>query len=269
MNKFCMNEGFKEQVRQRKEALEKLIEMLHEKELSYPEGTLRIVDKKSYFQYYWRKEMTDHNGIYVSKDDMATAKALAQKDYDQKVLVKAKEEFKFLSKYWEFISENTLEDIYAGLHRGRKMIVTPLVPEKDQMVAKWLDESYEPMPFTENTEFYTNNEVRVRSKSELIIANLLEQYGVPYKYERPIYLKGLGQVRPDFTCLNVRLGKEYVWEHFGMMDNAGYATKNIEKISIYQQNGLFPGKNLITTFESSQNPLSSKMIKGVIEEYLL
>ena len=54
-----------------------------------------------------------------------------------------------------------------------------------------------------------------------------------------------------------------------MMDNAGYANKNIEKISIYQQNGFFSGKNMIATFESSQTPLSSKMIKGVVEEYLL
>ncbi len=269
MNGLRMNEGFKEQVRERKEALEKLIKLLCEKEGNYPEGTLRVVDKKSYFQYYWRREATDTNGSYVPKDHMAIASALAQKDYDQKVLAKAREEYKLLAKYGEYISENALEDVYAGLHRGRKMIVTPLVPEQDKIVAEWLAESYEPMPFTENTEFYTGNEIRVRSKSELIIANLLEQYGVPYKYEKPIYLRGLGQVRPDFTCLNVRLGEEYVWEHFGMMDNAGYANKNIEKISIYQQNGFFSGKNMIATFESSQTPLSSKMIKGVIEEYLL
>lgn len=243
--------------------------MLSEKEQNYPEGTLRILDKKSYVQYYWRKETTDTNGTYISKDHMVTAKALAQKDYEQRVLARAMEEYKFLSKYWECISGSTLGDVFAELHRARKAIVTPLVPDQDQMIAEWLAESFESMPFTENTEFYTTNEIRVRSKSELIIANLLEQYGVPYKYEKPIYLKGLGQVRPDFFCLNVRLRKEYAWEHFGMMDNSGYAIKNTEKLSYYQQNGLFPGKNMIATFETSQNPISSKIIKGVIEEYLL
>lgn len=268
-NRFYLDAAFQEKMLQRKAALEKLIGMLSEKVKNYPEGTLRIVDKKSYFQYYWRKEACDTNGTYIPKEYMATAKALAQKDYEQRVLAKAKEEYKFLSKYWEYLLGNTIEDVYADLHRGRKMIVTPLEPERDKMVEEWLAESYETMPFTENTEFYTGNEVRVRSKSELIIANLLEQYGVPYKYESPLYLRGLGQVRPDFTCLNVRLGKEYVWEHFGMMDNAGYAIKNTEKLSFYQQNGYFSGKNMIATFETSQNPLSSKIIKGVIEEYLL
>ena len=268
-NKLHLDADFKEQVCHRKEELEKIIGTLSERIKKYPEGTLRIVDKKSYFQYYWRKEATDTNGIYITKDHMAIITALAQKDYDQRVLAKAKEEYKFLSKYWEHVSGNTLEDIYADLHLGRKKIVTPIVPEQDQIVADWLAERYEPMPFTENTEFYTNNEVRVRSKSELIIANLLEQYGVPYKYEKPLYLRGLGQVRPDFTCLNVRRRKEYPWEHFGMMDNMGYAVKNIEKLNLYQQNGLFPGKDMVATFETSQNPLSSKIIKGVIEEYLL
>ena len=73
-----------------------------------------------------------------------------------------------------------------------------------------------PMPFWDDTEFYSNNGVRVRSKSELIIANLLEQYDVPYKYEMPLSLDENGIVRPDFIALNVRLRSEYVWEHLGM-----------------------------------------------------
>ena len=265
MNGLRMNEGFKEQVRERKEALEKLIKLLCEKEGNYPEGTLRVVDKKSYFQYYWRREAADTNGSYVPKGHMAIASALAQKDYEQKVLAKEREEYKLLAKYEEYISENALEDVYAGLHRGRKMIVTPLVPEQDKIVAEWLAESYEPMPFTENTEFYTGNEIRVRSKSELIIANLLEQYGVPYKYEKPIYLRGLGQVRPDFTCLNVRLGEEYVWEHFGMMDNPEYCVSAKSKISMYIDNGYYPMHNIIFTYETRDIPLNARQVNDLIE----
>ena len=54
-----------------------------------------------------------------------------------------------------------------------------------------------------------------------------------------------------------------------MMDNAGYANKNISKMNVYQQNGYYLGKNMIATFETSAVPLSSRQIKGIIEEYLL
>ena len=52
-------------------------------------------------------------------------------------------------------------------------------------------------------EFYSNSGVRVRSKSELIIANMLEKYGIPYRYEYPLLLNGNDLVRPDFLCLNI------------------------------------------------------------------
>ena len=126
------------------------------------------------------------------------------------------------------------------------------------------------MPFVDQAyDFYSNNGVRVRSKSELIIANMLEQNGIPYRYEYPIVLKDGKNVRPDFLCLNIRTRREYVWEHFGMMDNIAYANKNIAKIQAYEQNGFLAGKNMIMTFESSVTPISSSTIKQMIEEYLL
>ena len=124
------------------------------------------------------------------------------------------------------------------------------------------------MPIENDTGFYTECGIRVRSKSELLIANMLEQKGIPYRYEFPLYLKKTGNVRPDFLCLNIRTRKEFIWEHFGMMDNIAYANKNISKVQNYEQNGFFPGKNFIMTFETSQCPISSKVIRMTINEYL-
>lgn len=45
---------------------------------------------------------------------------------------------------------------------------------------------------------------RVRSKSEVIIADILNQEGIPYRYECPLQLKGWGKVYPDFTVLSER-----------------------------------------------------------------
>jgi len=69
-------------------------------------------------------------------------------------------------------------------------------------------------------ELYTAKGERVRSKSEIIIADSLMRAGVPYRYEFPIILNGYGKIYPDFTVLNVGLRKELYWEHLGMMDDS-------------------------------------------------
>ena len=110
---------------------------------------------------------------------------------------------------------------------------------------------------------------RVRSKSELIFADMLSKGGVPYRYEYPMYLRGMGKIYPDFTVLNVKKRKEMFWEHFGMMDDPTYVESAIKKIATYEQNGIFPGENLIMTFETRKNSINQRLVKGLIEHYLL
>ena len=108
----------------------------------------------------------------------------------------------------------------------------------------------------------------MRSKSELIIADLLYKEGVPYRYEYPLYLNGLGRIYPDFTVLNTKERKELHWEHLGMMDDAEYAENALRRIAVYEKNGIFPGENLILTHETRKNPLDQKIIKMMIANYL-
>lgn len=97
---------------------------------------------------------------------------------------------------------------------------------------------------------------------------MLNREGIPYRYEYPLYLNGIGSIYPDFTVLNVRLRKELFWEHLGMMDDTIYVEKAIQKITYYEENGIFPGDNLILTYETKQNPLNQKTVKLMIQHYL-
>lgn len=266
--KILFDEGYVDSVIHRKACIEELIGDLDKQIKKAPEGSLRIVDKKSYCQYFWRNDSKDTNGKYIPKEKMNLIRALAQKEYNRKVLKLAQKEEKILKKYAQLISDESYQKIYDEEHMARKQVITPIQSDIDEYVKAWKSEEYEPMGFIDNTEFYSNNGVRVRSKSELIIANLLEQYEIPYKYEKPILLHGLGIVRPDFICLNKKDREEYIWEHFGMMDNSDYAIKNISKINTYQQNGYYLGTNMIASFETSTQPISSRNIKRLIEEYL-
>lgn len=87
----------------------------------------------------------------------------------------------------------------------------------------------------------------VRSKSEVIIANLLHQAGIPLTYEEPLYAEDGRFFLPDFT---LRVGGEkYFWEHWGMLLDEGYSAHRDRKKGWYEAN--FPNR-LIETLEGSQ-----------------
>ena len=86
----------------------------------------------------------------------------------------------------------------------------------------------------------------VRSKSEAIIANLLVDRNIPFKYEEPLYAPDGTMFLPDFTIKFK--GEEFYWEHLGMLHNPEYKKHWDKKKSWYDKN--FPGK-LLTTEESN------------------
>ena len=86
----------------------------------------------------------------------------------------------------------------------------------------------------------------VRSKSEVIIANLLFGEGIPFYYEEPLFAPDGTMYLPDFTV--TFRGETYYWEHVGLVNNEKYMNHWKKKEQWYKKN--FPGK-LITTFESS------------------
>jgi ATP-dependent DNA helicase RecQ len=91
----------------------------------------------------------------------------------------------------------------------------------------------------------------VISKSEVIIANILFQSGIPFKYEKLLVAPDDTWMLPDFTI--EWQGKTYYWEHLGMLDRSDYARDWQKKLAVYE--AYFPGQ-LITTEESrtlSQN----------------
>ena len=88
---------------------------------------------------------------------------------------------------------------------------------------------------------------QVRSKSEVIICNLLYRAGISYQYEQKLYYGQQGKyIEPDFTIIQ-KDGTEVYWEHVGMLGKEDYDKRWLGKIEIYNKH--FPGK-MIKTYES-------------------
>ena len=261
--------SMKESLTARLQYLLKLSKTIEKRLKKAPDGTLRISSDAERTQYYLRKTSSDRFGTYLTKKNMPLIEALAQKNYDEKVLKSVQQEIKAIEAYLKKCPSDFPEEIYMGLRDKRKEIVVPFKETDEMFLKRWNSVSYIGKDIKADEAFVTDRGEIVRSKSEIIIANTLAKEGIPYRYEYPLMLKGLGTIRPDFTCLNIRTRKEYIWEHFGMMDNIAYANKNIVKIESYEQSGYYLGKNMIMTFETSQHAISSNIIKAMIEEYLV
>ena len=106
----------------------------------------------------------------------------------------------------------------------------------------------------DNRIFTTAHGEKVRSKSEVIIADTLLRMGIPYIYEKPYYYDGNKSFNPDFTVLNVKRRKEIYIEHFGKMGSAGYRADFFWKMKTFGQIGIVQGKNLVMTFEDEDHP---------------
>lgn len=234
-----------------------------------PEGRLRARHNNGRTQYFWRATKQDLLGTYISKNNAELLTGLAQKDYDETLLKCASEEYRLLQLLLDQMKSHQLENIYPELNDLRRPLVSPRVLSDEQFIQNWLSEKYDRKPFRdaeELPEFVTDLGERVRSKSELMLANSFHRYEIPYHYEYPLKLRGIGQIYPDFKLLLVRSRRSVYLEHNGMMSDPSYLDSFMRRQAAYIKNGYIPGRDVIYTFESSDHPLDSKLINQLCTE---
>lgn len=115
------------------------------------------------------------------------------------------------------------------------------------------------MWYEEGKIHHTLSEYMVRSKSEVIICNLLSERGIPFKYETLLQATDGTMALPDFTI--VANGREWYWEHLGLLNDPAYQARWERKRAWYQR--WFPGQ-LLTT---QDGPTLSKDALAIIMQY--
>lgn len=208
------------------------------------------------------------NGKYISKKRQSLIRELAQKNYYLKVISSLQDELKLINSLLECIK--TASDVNDNIvSPSRKELIETVTLSDSEYISRWLEVEYKHKVFLDDVpELFTAKGERVRSKSEVIIADTLTRLNVPYRYEFPVPLKNV-VVHPDFFCLNVRTREEFLWEHFGMMSDVEYSEAAVEKLMFYQSCGIFPGANLLISMETQTKPLSTKQIERIVNKFLI
>lgn len=252
----------------RAEELLRAIEITKKSLTRAPRGRLKLARRGRDF---YACHALDDKSEYIPKSNLALMSKLAQKYYDEKVLGVLECKLNLVDAFIEKYKAIDELDVYEKLCEERKSLVEPIQLSDEEYARRWLAVSYKGKGFeTGAPDLRTAKGERVRSKSEVIIADTLGRLGIPYKYECPLkFADGGRTIYPDFTCLDLRTRKEFLWEHLGMMDNPEYASLAVKKLSSYLQSGYVPGKNLIISMESSEKPLSQNDVKKIVKEIFL
>lgn len=254
----------------RKFNIEKHISRVKKRIDNAPPGTLRVAKSNSHDQFFQRRSPYDNPGAYISRKDKTLAARLAQKDYDIKLLEVLKQQQKTIGRFLKDFDPDAAKQVYEKLNSTRKILVTPEFISDEEYVKRWMSVPYTRPPFKENTpEYYTAKGERVRSKSEILIADALFRHNIPYRCEFPVYSGGVIFAAPDFNCMNVRLRKEFYWEHLGKMGDEEYMDNNKDKLDKYALEPDFDETKLIITMETGNKPLNTKVVEEKIRKYLL
>jgi hypothetical protein len=179
----------------------------------------------------------------------------------------------------------TRELLYTALTRSRKQLVlliegqTPsqlnelrdrsdTARRNTNLFAAVVRERLDQIPYADHLIHKTEKGHLVRSKSELVIANLLYRMGdglEKYEYEQPLELKeGAPPIHPDFSFTDAA-GDKIVWEHLGMMSREDYRQSWGRRKRDYEAAGFKIGVNLFTTEDDERGGLDSNEIKRIAE----
>jgi len=269
-HEFIYAEDLRKDLEVRKLMIEKQLIKLKKRIDAAPPGTLRLAKSHNHDQFFQKLSPKEDTGAYIPQKDKALATKLAQKDYDTKLLEVLKQQHKTIDRFLKDFNPEAAKQVYEKLNTTRQLLVKPEFISDEEYIKQWMSVPYTRPPFKENTsEHYTAKGERVRSKSEILIADALNRYNIPYRCEFPVCSGGVIYAAPDFNCLNVRLRKEYYWEHLGKMGEEGYADTNKDKLDKYALDPDFDETKLIITMETGNKPLNTKVVEEKIRKYLL
>ena len=138
----------------------------------------------------------------------------------------------------------------------------------DPDALEWETAAYEQYDYLpEEKRHTTSRGIKVRSKSELLIAEKLYDYSIPARYEQIIHLDGY-DLAPDFTIRRAD-GKIFYWEHEGLTNTRMYLERQLKKSQIYAANNIVPWDNLIITYDNSDGNIDLRIITATIESRLV
>lgn len=230
---------------------------------SFPSGYLYVRNSNDHVIYYHALKRKTPNGWQTSLKNITNnpelIRSLAEKQANKKLIQICRNNSTVLASVLKKYTPLTEETVIKEKHRH--IFRTMPVVSNDYQQCR-------PDPKSHIHE--TASGIMVRSKSEVIIANALWHYKIPFHYEEKFSIPDSNGefFYPDFTIW-LPDGSCIIWEHLGLLADLDYSIRTAYKLHSYQKAHFTIGKNLIITQDDWQGNCDSMFIYKIIEEYIL
>ena len=225
-------------------------------------------------KYYYARKRGEESYNYLGGDDNREVRKIREYRYTERLVRDLDSEIALLRALLEghvdigfdavsrrlpaVYRDPAVRDYSAGLSGAAKMWKEQKEYEKRQYEKKK----------PENLIMRSIDGTLMRSKSEVIIANLLISNGIPFVYELPHIINGV-LVYTDFTALSVDDFKtEVMIEHEGQMADPGYQRVFLNKVNSYLAEGMIPGRDVFFSFEDLHGGFDPSPVQDIIDARL-
>lgn len=220
-----------------------------------PEGNLLMIKTHDSIEYY-KVEKGSGKRKYINKREFELVNLLKRRKFLEKtinVIVKNMEaEKKLIKKYMPY-DYNSVMNMIPKTYRF-------------DMSSKHQEQNFK--KYADGRFHETTKGLKVRSKVEAVICELLYAANLEFAYEEELVLFSKDGKKlifhPDFSFTNLITGEKFYWEHLGMLGDEKYKEMNLEKLFIYAENGILPGLNLFITADSLDGKMDVRAIMRTI-----
>lgn len=218
---------------------------------SLPKGTMFTKKTGKYLYHY----------VYCDGEE--------KRIHKQEKLIQQYEKKKLLEQQLKVIEHNL--DAIEKLKKRYKLLSPEALGIPENQLVQGLP--WEHVKGQQNTYWTDQREllykgIHYHSKSEMLIAILLTNLGIEFKYEVTLQI-GHRRLYPDFVIRRPRDGKIFYLEHAGMTSREDYVISLHERLDEYHTAGINLWDNLIVTFDREDGSIDMDYIERVLRMYLL
>ena len=227
----------------------------------------RICARKMNGHYRFFVRSRDCDGIahekYVPSGEADFIRSCCEEKYLRKLLPVLEKELSALRAFEKNYDPYAKYEVWDRLPDAYKQYAEKRFADKKEICSDWEYAEFEsnPYPISGGAQYVTKKGETVRSRIELIAANMLYDYGIPYRYECGLELAS-GCVYPDFTIMHPDTLELYYMEIFGLMDNPEYERAAFSKIAKYAASDKY--SHLIMVFDHKNAPIYSSNIESIL-----
>ena len=263
-----------------------MIKQLLEEELAYERMQLKKINKKrkndhgavlsSSRGYFYYKPKGKKHRIYIRKGDQHTLHRITADKYREKKYEILIGNIAALEKALKLIRNTEDEEIIKVLPKACREAIGFLRSSEEGSAVIQSQNNY----CREELTVTVSNGLKVRTREELIIAEILIELGIKFQYEKALTLtetveledgtviRRYETVYPDFTIF-LADGSEFYLEHCGMLSDRNYRERFFRKLRLYFENGIHSPRNLLLTMAGNGMPLDTVKLRHVIVTQIL